>query len=55
MPLGYGGTAILLKKQIDYIIAPLDDGGKQIQCVVVNMRVASTLDIGVHALQGYNG
>ena len=31
MPHGYGGTAILWKKQIDHVIKPLDVGGNRIQ------------------------
>ena len=37
MPRGYGGKAILWKKQIDHVIKPLDVGGNQIQCVAKNV------------------
>lgn len=35
MPRGYGGTAIVWKKQIDHLITPISDGGNRIQCVEV--------------------
>ena len=37
MPRGYGGTAILWKKQIDHVIKPQDVGGNRIQCVAMNV------------------
>ena len=33
MPRGYGGTAILSKKDIDHLITRLPDGGNRIQCI----------------------
>jgi len=33
VPRGYGGVAILWKKQIDHLVKPLSDGGERIQCV----------------------
>ena len=35
MPRGYGGIAILWKKEIDHLITPRPDGGNRIQCVEV--------------------
>ena len=37
MPRGYGGTAILSKKQTDHVIKPLDVCGNQIKCVAMNV------------------
>ncbi|MEW8548177.1 MAG: endonuclease/exonuclease/phosphatase family protein, partial [Candidatus Thiodiazotropha sp.] len=35
MPRGYGGTAVLWKKQINHLVTALQDGGNRIQCVEV--------------------
>lgn len=33
MPRGYGGTAILWKKELDSLVTTLPDGGNRIQCI----------------------
>lgn len=33
IPRGYGGTAVLWKREIDHLIKSLPDGGNRIQCV----------------------
>lgn len=38
MPRGYGGTAILWKKEIDHLVKPLPDGGNRIQCTEINSQ-----------------
>lgn len=35
MPRGYGGVAILWKKNIDHLVSVLPDGGNRIQCVTI--------------------
>ncbi|VDI02141.1 Hypothetical predicted protein [Mytilus galloprovincialis] len=36
MPRGYGGTAILWKKNLDSIVTPLSIGNNRIQCIEIN-------------------
>jgi exonuclease III len=36
MPRGYGGVAIIWRKDIDHIIRPLEDGSEKIQCVEIS-------------------
>ncbi|CAC5398600.1 unnamed protein product [Mytilus coruscus] len=36
MPRGYGGTAILWKKDLDSIVTPLTIGNNRIQCIEIN-------------------
>ncbi|MES9880811.1 MAG: reverse transcriptase family protein [Sedimenticola sp.] len=36
MPRGYGGTAILWRKEIDHVVNPISDGGNRIQCIEIN-------------------
>ena len=36
MPRGYGGVAIIWRKDIDHIIRPLEDGPEKIQCVEIS-------------------
>jgi exonuclease III len=35
MPRGYGGTAILWRKDIDTIVTPLTIGNNRIQCIEI--------------------
>jgi hypothetical protein len=35
MPSGYGGTAILWRKDIDTIVTPLTIGNNRIQCIAI--------------------
>jgi exonuclease III len=36
MPRGYGGVAIIWRKDIDHILRPLEDGSEKIQCVEIS-------------------
>jgi exonuclease III len=43
MPRGYGGVAILWKKDIDNMIKPIDLGSERIQCVEIKESCNSNI------------
>jgi len=43
MPRGYGGVAILWKKDIDHMIKPIDLGSERIQCVEIKESCNSNI------------
>ena len=43
MPRGYGGVAILWKKDIDHMIKPIDLGSERIQCVKIKESCNSNI------------
>jgi hypothetical protein len=47
MPRGYGGTAILWRKDIDTIVTPLTIGNNRIQCIKIT-RDPNLLIISVY-------
>jgi hypothetical protein len=36
MPRGYGGVAVIWRKEIDHIIRPIEDGSEKIQCIEIH-------------------
>jgi hypothetical protein len=43
MPRGYGGVAVIWRKEIDHIIRPLEDGSEKIQCIEIHGNKTSRL------------
>ena len=45
MPRGYGGVAVIWRKEIDHIIRPLEDGSDKIQCIEIHENKNSRLQV----------
>jgi hypothetical protein len=45
MPRGYGGIAVIWRKEIDHIIKPLEDGSEKIQCIEIHGNKNSRLQV----------
>ena len=43
MPRGYGGVAVIWRKEIDHIIRQLEDGSEKIQCIEIHGNKNSRL------------
>jgi hypothetical protein len=45
MPRGYGGVAVIWRKEIDHIIRPLEDGSEKLQCIEIHGNKNSRLQV----------
>ena len=45
MPRGYGGVAVIWRKEIDHIIRPLEDGSEKIQYIEIHGNKNSRLQV----------
>lgn len=48
MPRGYGGAAILWKKEIDHLVTKVPDGGNRIQCIEISTTHKPLLLVSVY-------